>query len=331
MATFRALVVDKTGDDVSLALRELTPADLMPGEVTVKVAYSSVNYKDALAARADGKVARRYPLVPGIDLAGEVVDSADPRFRPGDAVLAHGYDLGVAHHGGYAELARMPAGWVVPLPPGLGTREAMAIGTAGFTAALGVERLEHNGLRPGSGAVLVTGASGGVGSIAVQILAARGYRVVASTGSPSAHGYLRSLGAAEIIDRAETSAASDRPLERMRWAGAIDAVGGSTLAYILRTLALGGGVASCGNTGGAGLQTTVFPFILRGVNLLGIDSVAVPIERRIALWQRLAADLRPPYLEQTIAREVTLAEVPAALAEVHRGAVTGRVIVRISR
>jgi acrylyl-CoA reductase (NADPH) len=258
-----------------------------------------------------------------------VAESTDGRFKPGDPVLAHGYDLGVAHHGGYAEMARLPAGWVVPLPKGMTAREAMAIGTAGFTAALGVERMEHMGLRPENGPVLVTGASGGVGSVAVQILAARGYRVVASTGSTAAHEYLRRLGAAEIIDRAETSAASDRPLEKTRWAGAVDAVGGATLAYILRTLAIGASVASCGNTGGAALSTTVFPFILRGASVLGIDSVAVPIAQRTALWNRLAADLRPPHLVETVAREVSLDELPEALAAVHRGEVSGRVVVRV--
>jgi acrylyl-CoA reductase (NADPH) len=332
METFRALVVDKSGegDRVTLALDRWDRGQLMDGEVTIRVAASSVNFKDSLTARADGKVARRYPLVPGIDLAGEVVESTDPRHAPGDRVLVHGYDLGVAHHGGFAELARVPADWVVPLPDGLTPRQAMAIGTAGFTAALSVVRLEELGLRPENGPVLVTGASGGVGSTAVAILAARGYQVAASTGSADAHDYLRELGAREILDRAETSATSDRPLERARWASAVDAVGGSTLAYLLRTTDYGGGIAVSGNTGGARVETTVFPFILRAVSVVGIESVQVPLDQRIALWQRLADDLRPPKLEETIGREVGLDEVSRVLDRIHRGEVRGRTIVRVS-
>jgi acrylyl-CoA reductase (NADPH) len=299
--------------------------------VTIRVEHSSVNYKDGLAARIDGRVVRSYPLIPGIDMAGTVAASTDERFKPGDPVIAHGYDLGVAHHGGFAELARVPAGWVVPLPKGLTTRQAMAIGTAGFTAAMSVDRLEHLGLRPTDGPVIVTGASGGVGSTAVAILAGRGYEVVASTGSADAHDYLRGLGASDILDRAETSAASDRPLDRGRWAGAVDAVGGTTLAYLIRTMKNNGSIAASGNTGGATLNTTVFPFILRGVNLLGIDSAQVPIDRRELLWQRLANDLRPPKLEEAMLREVDLAETPAMLDAIVQGAVRGRVVVRVGR
>jgi putative YhdH/YhfP family quinone oxidoreductase len=329
--TFRALVVDKAGDGVALTLARWSPDQLMPGEVTIRVEYSSINYKDGLAVRVDGRVVRSYPLIPGIDLAGVVQESDDARFDPGDRVLAHGYDLGVAHHGGLAELARVPAGWVVPLPRGLTTRQAMALGTAGFTAALSVARLEEAGLAPGGGPqVLVTGASGGVGSTAVDILAARGYAVAASTGSADAHEYLRALGASEILDRAETSAAGDRPLERARWAGAVDAVGGSTLAYLLRTTSYGGSIAISGNAGGAAFSATVFPFILRAVNVLGIDSVAVPIERRTELWNRLATDLRPPHLDQSIAHEVPLEDAPAILERIVRGEVQGRTVVRVS-
>ena len=330
MDRFRALVVDRAGDDVRVSLDRWTPDQLMPGEVTIQVAASSVNYKDALAARADGKVVRRYPLILGIDLAGTVAASDDPRHKPGDAVLAHGYEIGVAHHGGYAELARVPADWVVPLPRRLTTRQAMAIGTAGFTAALSVERLEHLGLRPDRGPVIVTGASGGVGSTAVAMLAARGYEVVASTGSADAHDYLRALGAREIVDRAETSRPSERPLDRARWAGAVDAVGGSSLAYLLQTTQQGGSIAISGNTGGAAVSTTVLPFILRGVNVLGIDSAQMPLERRVAIWERLADDLRPPQLEESIAREVSLEEVPTVLSQIHRGDVQGRVVVRVA-
>ncbi|SRR5579884_3433511 len=329
MDSFRALVVDKADSDTRLSLEEWTPERLPAGDVTIRVAYSSVNYKDGLAVRADGRVVRNYPLIPGIDLAGTVVESTDARYQPGQAVVVHGYDLGVAHHGGYAEYARVPGDWVVPLPTGLTPRQAMAIGTAGFTAALSVERLEHMGLQPGKGTVLVTGASGGVGSTAVALLAARGYTVAASTGSADAHDYLRELGASEIVDRAETTAESDRPLERTRWAGAVDAVGGPTLAYLLRTTAYGGSIAISGNAGGAAVSTTVFPFILRGVNVLGIDSVLMPLNQRVALWQRLATDLRPPRLEESIAQEIPLEETPKALEAIHRGAVRGRTIVRV--
>jgi len=329
MDSFRALVVDKAEADTRLTVERWTPDRLRAGDVTIRVAYSSVNYKDGLAVRADGRVVRNYPLVPGIDLAGTVVESADARHRAGDKVIVHGYDLGVAHHGGYAELARVPADWVVPLPAGLTLRQAMAVGTAGFTAALSVERLEHMGLQPADGTVLVSGASGGVGSTAVALLAARGFTVAASTGSADAHDYLRGLGAAEIVDRAETVAESDRPLERTRWAGAVDAVGGPTLAYLLRTTNYGGSIAVSGNAGGVAVSTSVFPFILRGVNVLGIDSVLMPLDRRIALWQRIATDLRPPHLEESISQEVSLEEAPGALEAIHRGAVRGRTVVRV--
>jgi acrylyl-CoA reductase (NADPH) len=328
--TFRALVIEKAGDGVALGLQEWTADRLMAGDVTIRVEYSSINYKDGLAVRADGRVVRNYPLIPGIDLAGVVESSADDRLKPGDRVLAHGYEIGVAHHGGLAELARVPAGWVVPLPEGLTTRQAMALGTAGFTAALSVVALEEAGLKQGTGPVIVTGASGGVGSTAVDILASRGYEVAASTGSVNAHDFLKALGATTILDRAETSVESARPLERGRWTGAIDAVGGSTLSYLLRTTNYGGSIAISGNAGGGEFSSTVFPFILRAVNILGIDSVAVPIERRIAIWDRLASDLRPPHLDDTIAQEIALADAPDALERIVRGAVQGRTVVRIA-
>ena len=330
METFRALVVEKDGDGVALGIQAWSPDRLMAGDVTIRVAYSSVNYKDGLAVRADGRVVRNYPLIPGIDLAGTVEASSDVRFSPGDRVLAHGYEIGVAHHGGFAEVARVPASWVVPLPAGLTARQAMALGTAGFTAAQSIVALEDAGLKPGAGPVIVTGASGGVGSTAVDILAARGYEVVGSTGSADAHEYLMSLGASAVVDRAETSAESTRPMERGRWAGAVDAVGGSTLAYLLRTTNYGGSIAISGNAGGVAFSSTVFPFILRAVNVLGIDSVALPIERRIAIWARLATDLRPPHLDDTIAREVTLDEAPAVLERIVRGETQGRTVVRIA-
>jgi acrylyl-CoA reductase (NADPH) len=325
---FRAFVVERTADGLDRRVRELSPAELPPGDVLVRVEWSSVNYKDGLAAQPEGRVARISPLVPGIDLAGTVVESAAPSIPPGSAVLAHGYELGVSHHGGYAEYARLPADWVVPLPAGLTTREAMAIGTAGYTAAMAIVALEARGLAAGAGPVLVTGASGGLGRHAVAILAARGYEVWAATGKPEEADRLRGLGAAGILTRAEVSAPSERPLESGRWAGAIDAVGGPTLPYILRTLRPGAAVAACGNAGGAAFTTSVYPFILRGVALLGMDSANVPIAERRALWARLAADLRPPRLDEAVT-EIGLDELASALDAIVAGAARGRWVVRL--
>lgn len=329
---FRAFVVAREGEIFRAGPRDLSPPDLPAGEVLVRVAYSGVNYKDGLASIPEGRVVRRYPMVPGIDLSGTVVESSDARFAPGQAVLATGYDLGVSHFGGFAEYARVPADWVVPLPAGLSLRDAMALGTAGFTAALGIHRMEENGLAPGQGPVLVTGATGGVGSLAVDMLAARGYEVVAATGKADAHDYLRGLGAARVIGRAEVTVVEGRPLEHAQWAGAVDAVGGATLPYILRTLQPHGSVASIGNTGGAAFQTTVMPFILRGANLLGIDSAYCSMDVRLRVWQRLAGDLRPRHL-QTIAGpdlEVSLDGLEGALARILQGAVRGRAVVRVA-
>lgn len=325
---FRAFVVERTAGGLDRRVRELGPGDLPPGDVLVRVEWSSVNYKDGLAAQPDGRVARISPLVPGIDLAGTVVESAAPSIPSGSAVLAHGYELGVSHHGGYAEYARLPADWVVPLPAGLTTREAMAIGTAGYTAAMAIVALEARGLAPGAGPVLVTGASGGLGRHAVAILAGRGYEVWAATGKPEEADRLRGLGAAGILTRAEVSAPSERPLESGRWAGAIDAVGGPTLPYILRTLRPGTAVAACGNAGGAAFTTTVYPFILRGVALLGMDSANVPIAERRALWARLATDLRPPRLDEAVT-EVGLDELADVLDAIVAGAARGRWVVRL--
>lgn len=297
--------------------------------MTVRVAYSSVNYKDGLASIPDGRVVNSYPMVPGVDLAGTVEWSDDPRFRPGDEVLATGYELGVGHYGGFSQYARLPGDWLAKLPPGLSPLEAMALGTAGFTAGLAIQRLEHNGLRTANGSVLVTGASGGLGSAAVSMLAGLGYEVAASSGKSDANEYLRDLGAGEVLTRDETSAASTRPLERERWAGGVDPVGGETLAYLLRTTRYGGSIASCGLTGGSALQTTVFPFILRGVNLQGIDSVLCPMPERVALWERLASDLKPRRLLDGIAHEVGLEALPDVLASILKGAVRGRTVVRL--
>ena len=327
-ATFPAYVAERDGDDVRRGVRDFAAAELPAGEVDVAVAWSSVNYKDALATIRDGKVARISPLVPGIDLAGTVLSSTDATFRPGDAVLAHGYDLGVSRHGGFAAYERVPAEWVVPLPPGLTAREAMAIGTAGFTAALSVIALEARGLEPAAGPVLVTGATGGVGSTAVAILAERGYEVWAATGKPSEEGYLRTLGAAGIVPREECIADSARPLDSERWAGAVDSVGGATLPYVLRTLRRGAAVASSGNAGGPAFSTTVFPFILRGAALLGVDSVLVPIAERRRIWGRLATDLRPRALAESVT-EVTLETLDGALDDILAGRARGRWIVRL--
>ena len=317
----RAFVTEQGDDGVTRGVRDLETDDLGEGDVLVKVAWSSVNYKDALAASGNkGQVARISPLVPGIDLAGTIEDG-------GSEVLAHGYDLGVAHHGGYAEYARVPSDWIVPLPDGLSARQAMAIGTAGYTAARCVMALEAVGLSSDDGPVLVTGASGGVGSTAVDILAARGYEVVASSGKDPE--FLKSLGAAEVISREEAAGDAGRPLEKSRWAGAVDCVGGDVLAGVLRSLRYNAAVAACGNTGGVKLPTTVLPFILRGVSLLGVDSVQTPLEERIETWRRLADDLRPPHLDEAIAREIALEEVEEALDAILRGELQGRTIVRI--
>jgi acrylyl-CoA reductase (NADPH) len=331
-ASFRAYVAEKLdGPDgsprVERGVRRFAASDLPPGEVEIRVEWSSVNYKDGLATRVDGKVARISPLIPGIDLAGVVVASDDRTIVVGAQVLAHGYELGVSRHGGYAEYQRVPAGWVVPLEPGLSTREAMAIGTAGFTAAMSVAALEERGLTPDDGPILVTGASGGVGGTALAILADRGYEVWAATGKTDEAERLTGLGAAGILTRDEVTAAG-KPLESERWAGAVDAVGGATLPYVLRTLRTGAAVASSGNAGGPKLDTTVFPFILRGVALLGMDSVNVPIARRRHIWDRLATDLRPRALGEHV-QEVTLETLEPALDAIVAGEARGRWVVRV--
>jgi acrylyl-CoA reductase (NADPH) len=326
---FRALLAERDDDDVRRELRELTADDLPEGDVTVKVAWSSVNYKDALAVSPKGRVAKSYPLVPGIDLAGEVVESDGYDLEPGREVLVHGHDLGVGHHGGFAEMARVPADWVVPLPDGLTARDAMALGTAGFTAGLSVVRLEEHGLSPEAGPVLVLGATGGVGSTAVAILAGRGYEVHAATGKADEADFLRALGASEVLSREETSGEPERPLDKQRWAGVVDPVGEAATAYALRTTRYGGAVALSGLTGGTNLETTVFPFILRGVSLLGIDSVETPPDVRRTVWERLAGDLRPKGLEDQITREISLDDLDPFLDEVLAGRARGRTVVRV--
>jgi putative YhdH/YhfP family quinone oxidoreductase len=327
--TFPAFVVDKPESGFTAGIRTLALTDLPAGEVVVRVAYSGVNYKDALALQPEGQVVRRYPMVPGIDLAGEVAESSDPRFAVGASVIVTSYGLGATHFGGFSTYARVPAAWVVPLPEGLTVREAMALGTAGFTAALALHQLERNGVAPEQGTVLVTGATGGVGSFAIQMLARRGYAIAASTGKADAHDYLRGLGASEILSRDEIVPQQPRPLEKERWAGAIDAVGGASLAAILRATRQEGSVAACGLTGGAALNLTVHPFILRGVNLLGIDSALCPMPLRQQIWSRLATDLKPAALATIITREVTLAELPEVATALMQGAVRGRVLVQL--
>jgi acrylyl-CoA reductase (NADPH) len=327
---FKALVVDQQDGAVKAALQELAEEALPRGDVLVRVAYSSLNYKDGLAITGVGKVVRSYPMVPGIDYAGTVVESQSPLFKPGDHVILTGWGAGERHWGGFAQLARARAEWLVPLPAGLSLRQAMAIGTAGFTAMLCVMALEAHGVAPGGREVAVTGAAGGVGSVAVALLARLGYNVVASTGRAETHAYLRELGAREIIDRSVLATPSGRPLEPERWDGAVDTVGGETLASLLRSTAYGGSVAACGLAGGTGLNATVLPFILRGVSLLGIDSVMCPPARRLEAWQRLARDLPAAVLEQ-VTQEVPLEAVPALSPSILKGRVRGRVVVDVNR
>ena len=329
MDNFAALVASKNDDRIDCSVQTLKQSDLPPGEVVVQVAYSSVNFKDALAVTPNGGVVREYPIVPGVDLTGEVVESQSPDFAVGDAVLAHGYEIGTGRHGGYAEYARLPADWVVSLGS-LSPRDGAAIGTAGFTAAMSVQALIDWGIKPDDGPIVVTGATGGVGSVSVDLLAAAGYEVVASTGKPEAADRLKALGAADVIGRLpEDPDAKPRPLAKTRWAGAVDCVGGKTLADVLSTLRYGGAVAASGLTGGPGLNTTVMPFILRGVSLLGMDSVQMPIGPRRALWEKLGGSLRPQHLSD-ITNEVDVKDVVGVLDEVRAGRYSGRAAVRVA-
>lgn len=329
MQSFRAYrIFEENGKSVGRFV-ELTLEDLDSGEVVIQSHYSSVNYKDALAATGAGKVVRRFPCIGGVDAAGVVASSQDPRFKAGDEVLVTGYELGVAHDGGYAEYVRVPADWVVPLPQGLSLFDAMALGTAGFTAALSIHRLEQNDLCPENGKVIVTGATGGVGSLAVQMLAQLGYHVVALTGKDSEHDYLKSLGAAEILSRKDL-AMGTRPLEKARWVGALDAVGGETLAWLTRTMQQNGVIASFGNAGGIELHTTVLPFILRGVRLIGIDSSATVMPLRRQIWQRLATNWHPKSLAQ-VAHIVPFSGLPQVFPLMLHGKLRGRSVVEFSQ
>jgi putative YhdH/YhfP family quinone oxidoreductase len=329
MESFKALLIEEREGKVCSGFVRLQESQLDAGEVTIRVAYSSVNYKDALAATGKGKIIRRFPCVGGIDLAGTVVASGDARFSPGDPVIATSFDIGVAHHGGYAEMARVPGDWVVPLPAGLSLFDAMALGTAGFTAALGIVRMEENGLRPEKGPVIVTGATGGVGSLAIDMLAQRGYHVVALTGKESEADYLRSLGVAEVMLRQSLDLSKIRPLDRGRWAGAVDNLGGDVLAWIASTMEQGGTIASIGLAASMSLNTTVAPFILRGVSLLGVDSGYIREPYRSGVWARLASDLRPPHLA-TMARRIAFDQLPETFAEYIAGQAKGRVVVDVA-
>ncbi len=327
--SFKALVVEKDAEGkTSAAVQDITEDRLPEGDVTVAVEYSTVNYKDGLCIGPGGGLVRNYPHVPGIDFAGTVEASTDARYSPGDKVVLTGWRVGEAHWGGYAEKARVKADWLVPLPAGLSTRHAMAVGTAGFTAMLAVMALEDHGMKPGSGPVLVTGAAGGVGSVATAILAHLGYEVAGVTGRPETADYLKSLGAAQIVAREEINETVKRPLETETWAGCVDAVGGAMLARVLGQMKYGASVAAVGLAGGASLPATVIPFLLRGVNLLGIDSVMQPYENRVRAWERIVTDLPMDKLEAMI-HPATLADLPQLGADILKGQVKGRVVIDV--
>jgi len=326
---FRALLLEEADGKVAAKVTELSEEALPAGEVTVAVEYSTLNYKDGMILKGLGRLVRRYPHVPGVDFAGRVLRSEDPAWKEGDAVLLTGWRVGETQWGGYSQRARVKSGWLVKLPPGLSARHAMAIGTAGFTAMLAVIALEEHGMAPEQGEVLVTGAAGGVGSIATAILAKLGYRVAASTGRRETHDYLGALGASSIVDRSNISNLPAKPLESERWQACIDSVGGATLAHVLSELRYHGAVAACGLAGGTKLEATVLPFLLRGVNLLGIDSVMCPLPRRKAAWARLARDLAPERLERMIVT-AKLSDLPRLAEEILAGRVRGRVVVEVN-
>jgi putative YhdH/YhfP family quinone oxidoreductase len=329
MESFKAYRIFNENNKIEGRLADLSLNDLMPGEVVFKNAYSSVNYKDALAATGiGGKVIRKYPLVGGIDAAGVVLSSTDARFKAGDEVVCTSYDFGVAHDGGFAQVCRVPADWVVPLPQGLSLLEAMTLGTAGYTAALAVELLELNGLAPANGKVLVNGATGGVASLAIDMLAGKGYSVTAVTGKDNEHDFLKKLGAQEVLARSAVEMGT-RPLEKSLWAAAFDSVGGDQLSWLTRTMNQTGLIASFGNAGGIELKTNVLPFILRGVRLIGVDSAATPMPLRRKVWQRLASDLKPRHLAD-IANTITLADLGAYFDKMLKGGIRGRAVVRLS-
>jgi acrylyl-CoA reductase (NADPH) len=329
MGSFRAYRIHQDGGKAAGRMETIGLDDLNPGPVVIKVAYSSINFKDALAATGAGKILRRYPLVGGIDLAGEVVSSTDAAFVSGQKVLVNGCNLSETRDGGYAEYARVESAAVVPIPAGLDEFQAMALGTAGFTAALAIHRMEQNGQHPDQGEVIVTGATGGVGSVAIDLLAGLGYRVVAVSGKKDAEAYLEQLGAARVVAR-ESIAMGTKPLEEGLWAGAIDNLGGDMLAWLTRTTVPWGNIASIGMAASAELKTTVMPFILRGVNLLGINSGLTPRQWRLDVWKRLASDLKPRHLDKIVTKTVAFTELPGAFAAYLNGSVTGRAVVKIA-
>ncbi|MCH1423800.1 MAG: oxidoreductase [Burkholderiales bacterium] len=329
MSKFKAFLIEEAEEGVNSSFKTIDTADLDPGEVLIKTAYSSVNFKDALAATGAGKIIRRFPCVGGIDLSGVVVESSSDEFKVGQEVIATSYDIGVAHHGGYAEYCRVPAKWVVPMPAGLDLFSSMALGTAGFTAGLAVERMEHNGLNPDAGPVLVNGATGGVGGIAIDILSALGYDVTAMTGKPDQSDYLKSLGAAEILDTASLDLAKIRPLGRETWAGVVDNLGGDILSWLASTVKVGGAIASIGLAASFKFNTTVMPYILRGVTLAGIDSVNAEMEVRRKVWGRLATDMKPKNLDK-IVTTVAFDDLPATFEAVMQAKMRGRSVVKIS-
>jgi acrylyl-CoA reductase (NADPH) len=326
---FQAFRIHSEGGRIVSRFEQIALEDLSPGEVVIRVTHSGINYKDALAATGAGKILRRYPLVGGIDLAGVVESSADPRYQVGEGVLVTGCALSETHDGGYAQFARVQGDWVIPLPAGMSAFEAMALGTAGFTAALAIHRMEHNGQRPEGGPIVVTGASGGVGSVAVDMLATRGYRVIALSGKADATQYLKDLGAHEVLSRQQLDLGT-RALETARYGGAIDNLGGEFLTWLTRTVDFWGNIASIGLAAGPALNTTVMPFILRGVSLIGINSSATPREWRLAVWQRIGTDLKPRHLKKIVTRTIEFAELPQAFPAYLEGAVTGRTVVRIA-
>jgi NADPH2:quinone reductase len=326
---FKAFRIHEQGGAISARFEDIDLDALSPGDVVIRVAYSDINYKDALAATGAGKILRRYPLVGGIDLAGAVVSSTDARYRPGDAVLVTGSGLSETVDGGYAEFARVKGDSVIPMPAGLDVLRAMQLGTAGFTAALAINRMERNGQAPVRGPIVVTGATGGVGSIAIDMLAGRGYEVVAVTGKAESVEYLKSLGASKVVMRGEL-ALGNKPLEAVRFAGAIDNVGGEMLAGLTRHVDFWGNIASIGLTGGSRLETTVMPFILRGINLLGINSSATLRAERLEVWQRIATDLAPRHLARIAGRTIDFAQLPGAFQAYLDGKVTGRTVVKIA-
>ncbi|MBA4740011.1 MAG: oxidoreductase [Burkholderiales bacterium] len=329
MDQFKAFMIEEVEDGVSSSFKTIDVTNLDPGEVLIKTSYSSVNFKDALAATGAGKIIRRFPCVGGIDLSGVVAESTSPEFKVGQEVIATSYDIGVAHHGGYAEYCRVPAKWVVPMPSGLDLFSSMALGTAGFTAGLAVERMEHNGLNPAAGPVIVNGATGGVGGIAIDILSALGYDVTAMTGKPEQADYLKSLGANEILDTASLDLTKIRPLGRETWAGVVDNLGGDILSWLASTVKVGGAIASIGLAASFKFNTTVMPYILRGVTLAGIDSVNAEMAVRRKVWGRLATDMKPNNLDK-IVTTVAFDDLPETFQSVMQAKMRGRSVVKIA-